>query len=605
MGRRQKKISDYTAYKTEIEIPEISSDPFDLSKTANPDFSLSVFMRMVYSCLVDADFLDTEAFMNEGKEERDSGESIEILLEKLEKHISGWLNNRDTDTVNGRRSEILRSCLKKGKSPKGLFRLTVPTGGGKTIASLAFALRHAMENQMDRVIYVIPYNSIIEQNAKVFRDFLGGANVLENHCNVDYESEENNAEELRAMQLAAENWDKPVVVTTNVQFFESLFANKSSKCRKLHNIANSVIIFDEAQMLPNDYLKPCIAMIEELINNYGASVVLCTATQPALTSFFQGEISATELCPRMQEQFAFFKRTVFEDLGVVTEDCLIKQLQEEQQALCIVNTKKRAQRSYKELKGEGVYHLSTSMYPAHRKRVLDEIREKLRSNEKCILISTSLVEAGVDLDFHSVYRELAGVDSMIQAAGRCNREGLREAENSKVFIFRFEEKEAVLGQRQQIDAAKSLIADGRDLSDMETITKYFEMLYHIKGDSLDKKKILDEFTNKKMKYNFAKVGKEFKLIEQNTKTIFVNREETADEILQELQRKGFTRSGMRRASQYCINVYDQTFDKMYGAGMLQPVSEDMKDFYVLTDNSRYTKEMGLELEIDNGMALFF
>ena len=605
MGRRQKKISDYTAYKTEIEIPERSSDPFDLSKTANPDFSLSVFMRMVYSCLVDADFLDTEAFMNEGKEERDSGESIEILLENLEKHISGWLNNRDTDTVNGRRSEILRSCLKKGKSPKGLFRLTVPTGGGKTIASLAFALRHAMENQMDRVIYVIPYTSIIEQNAKVFRDFLGDANVLENHCNVDYESEENNAEELRAMQLAAENWDKPVVVTTNVQFFESLFANKSSKCRKLHNIANSVIIFDEAQMLPNDYLKPCIAMIEELINNYGASVVLCTATQPALTSFFQGEISATELCPRMQEQFAFFKRTVFEDLGVVTEDCLIKQLQEEQQALCIVNTKKRAQRIYKELKGEGVYHLSTSMYPAHRKRVLDEIREKLRSNEKCILISTSLVEAGVDLDFHSVYRELAGVDSMIQTAGRCNREGLREAENSKVFIFRFEEKEAVLGQRQQIDAAKSLIADGRDLSDMETITKYFEMLYHIKGDSLDKKKILDEFTNKKMKYNFAKVGKEFKLIEQNTKTIFVNREETADEILQELQRKGFTRSGMRRASQYCINVYDQTFDKMYGAGMLQPVSEDMKDFYVLTDNSRYTKEMGLELEIDNGMALFF
>lgn len=605
MGRRKKKISDYTAYKTEIEIPEISSDPFDLSKTANPDFSLSVFMRMIYSCLVDADFLDTEAFMNEGKEERDSGESIEVLLEKLEKHISGWLNNRDTDTVNGRRSEILRSCLEKGKSPKGLFRLTVPTGGGKTIASLTFALRHAMENQMDRVIYVIPYTSIIEQNAKVFRDILGEANVLEDHCNVDYESEEKNAEELRAMQLAAENWDKPVVVTTNVQFFESLFANKSSKCRKLHNIANSVIIFDEAQMLPNDYLKPCIAMIEELINNYGTSVVLCTATQPALTSFFQGKISATELCPRMQEQFAFFKRTVFEDLGVVTEDSLIKRLQEEQQALCIVNTKKRAQSIYKELKGEGVYHLSTSMYPAHRKRVLDEIREKLRSNEKCILISTSLVEAGVDFDFHSVYRELAGVDSMIQAAGRCNREGRRETENSKVFIFRFEEKEAVLGQRQQIDAAKSLIADGRDLSDMETITKYFEMLYHIKRDSLDKKKILDEFKNKKMKYNFAKVGKEFKLIEQNTKTIFVNCEETADEILLELQRKGFTRSGMRRASQYCINVYDQTFDKMYGAGMIQPVSEDMKDFYVLTDNSRYTKEMGLELEIDNGMALFF
>lgn len=601
MGRRKKKISDYMAYQSEIEIPEITSDPFDLRKTTNPDFSLSVFMRMIFSCLVDADFLDTEAFMNEGKAERNSGESVKVLLEKLENHIFEWLQNQDTETVNGRRSEILRHCLEKGKSEKGLFRLTVPTGGGKTIASLAFALRHVVANRMDRVIYVIPYTSIIEQNAKVFREILGDENVLENHCNVDYES----TDELREMQLATENWDKPVVVTTNVQFFESLFANKSSKCRKLHNIANSVIIFDEAQMLPNEYLKPCIAMIEELINHYRTSVVLCTATQPALKSFFQSKISATELCPRMHEQFEFFKRTLFEDIGIVAEKFLISKLREEYQALCIVNTKKRAQSIYKELKGDGVYHLSTSMYPAHRKYVLEEIRKRLQKNEKCILISTSLVEAGVDLDFQSVYRELAGVDSMIQAAGRCNREGWRKVENSKVFIFRFEEKENVLGQRQQIDVAKSLLADGRELSDMETIIKYFEMLYHIKGDSLDKKKILDEFTNKNMKYNFVKVGKEFKLIEQNTKTIFINREETASKILLELQCKGFTRSGMRKASQYCINIYDQTFDKMYGAGMLRPVAENMEDFYVLTDNSRYTEEMGLELEIDNGMALFF
>lgn len=158
---------------------------------------------------------------------------------------------------------------------------------------------------MDRVIYVIPYTSIIEQNAKVFREILGDENVLENHCNVDYES----TDELREMQLATENWDKPVVVTTNVQFFESLFSNKSSKCRKLHNIADSVVIFDEAQMLPNEYLKPCIAMIEELINHYGTSVVLCTVTQPALKSFFQSKISVMELCPRMYEQFAFFKES--------------------------------------------------------------------------------------------------------------------------------------------------------------------------------------------------------------------------------------------------------------------------------------------------------
>ena len=170
------------------------------------------------------------------------------------------------------------------------------------MASLAFALQHAVKNHMDRVIYVIPYTSIIEQNAEVFRRILGDGNVLENHYNIDYES----SEELKPMQLAAENWDKPVVMTTNVQFFESLFANKSSRCRKLHNMANSVIVFDEAQMLPTDYLKPCIAAIEELVSNFRSSIVLCTATQPALSPFFRNKIPVTELCPRVQEQFRFF-----------------------------------------------------------------------------------------------------------------------------------------------------------------------------------------------------------------------------------------------------------------------------------------------------------
>lgn len=598
-GRRLKKLSDYQAYQTEIEVPTINSMPIDLKRTVNPDFSLSVFMRMIYSCLVDADFLDTEAFMREGKQGRNSGENIEILFKKLENYISGWLKNQDIDTVNGRRTEILKNCLEMGKTEKGLFRLTVPTGGGKTVASLAFALRHALENKMDRIIYVIPYTSIIEQNAKVFRDILGEENVLENHCNVDYES----SEELLPMQLASENWDKPIVVTTNVQFFESLFANKSSKCRKLHNIVNSVIIFDEAQMLPNDYLKPCVAMIEELINNYQVSAVLCTATQPALASFFHERISAKELCPRVEEQFEFFKRTVFENVGVLTENVLIQRLEKEYHALCIVNTKKRAQRIYKQLEGDGVYHLSTSMYPKHRRRILREIRERLQKNKKCILISTSLVEAGVDLDFQSVYRELAGVDSMIQAAGRCNREGLRPAKESKVYIFQFEGKENVLGQRQQIDVAKSVIADNRDISDMESITQYFEMLYHIKGDSLDKKKIMDEFQNKR--YNFAKVGKEFKLIEQDTKTIFINYEEEANETLCLLKERGFTRSGMRKASQYCITVYENEFNKLYGIGAIQPISEDIEDFYELRDEEKYTEKIGLELELDDGAAVFF
>lgn len=597
-GRLEKNIKDYSAYKAEIEIPKLNSFPFDQNKTEDPSFSLSVFIRMLYSCLVDADFLDTEFFMKDGRIERDSGECVEVLFEKLQKHIEGWLKNQEQDTVNGRRTEILKNCIACGREEKGLFRLTVPTGGGKTIASLGFGLSHAVKHKMDRVIYVVPYTSIIEQNAEVFRKILGEGNVLENHCNVDYES----SDELKPLQLASENWDKPIVVTTNVQFFESLYGNKSSKCRKLHNIANSVIIFDEAQMLPNDYMKPCIAMIEELVRNYQASIVLCTATQPALTCFFQKNTDIRELCPRMEEQFRFFERVTYQNMGIVTEEELVGKLNKEKQVLCVVNTRKKAQSIYHHLEGEGVYHLSTSMYPKHRQRILNKVRERLSKDERCVLVSTSLVEAGVDLDFQMVYRQLAGVDSMIQAAGRCNREGKRNQKESIVSIFQFEEAERVPGQRQQIDVSKMLLADKEDLSSLGTIQRYFEILYHFKGESLDRKRILDEF--QKQRYNFAKVGKEFKLIEENTKTLCITQEHEAEQLLEQMANQGYTKSGMRKISRYCIQVRENEFKKLNGAGMVRPVSEDMEEFYKLTDEEQYTEDMGLNLNIESGMALF-
>lgn len=596
-GRKNKKIEDYNAYKNEIQVPEVKTFPFGEKETPNTDFSMSMFIRMIYSCLVDADFLDTERFMKRGQTQRESGEAIEILLEKLEKHVAGWLTNEDTETVNGRRTEILRNCFACGEMERGLFQLTVPTGGGKTIASLAFALRHAANNDMDRVIYVIPYTSIIEQNAEVFRRILGEQNVLENHCNVDYES----SEELKPMQLASENWDKPVVVTTNVQFFESLFANKSSKCRKLHNMTNSVIVFDEAQMLPTDYLKPCIAAMEELVSNFHSSIVLCTATQPALKSFFRSKMPVTELCPRVDEQFCFFERVTYQNIGTISEEVLIEKLAGEHQALCIVNTKKRAQTLYQKMRGDGVFHLSTTMYPKHRRRILEKIRRTLKNNEKCILISTSLVEAGVDLDFCTVYRQLAGVDSMIQAAGRCNREGKREIKDSFAFIFQFKEKENIPGQQLQIDVSKMLLAGGEDISSLRGIEKYFTELYHFRGESLDKKKILEEFKDKR--YNFAKVGQLFKLIEENTITIFVSKEDEARELLCRIECQGYTKAGMRKAGQYCVQLYENEIKKLQGAGMLKPVSEDIKDFYELINKEQYTDDMGLDLEIESGRAI--
>lgn len=603
-GRWKKRICDYHAYKDEIKIPKLDTDPIVFSKDRNMDFALGTFIRMLYSCLVDADFLDTESFMKNGDTGRNSGESMETLQNRLEKHISEWLKNTDIDTINGRRTEILKNCIKEGKQKEGIFRLTVPTGGGKTLASLAFALEHAVKNHKDRIIYVIPYTSIIEQNAQVFREILGEDNVLENHCNVDYES----SEEFKPMQLASENWDKPVVVTTNVQFFESLFANKSSKCRKLHNIANSVVILDEAQMLPIDYLKPCTAMLQELVDGYRTSIVLCTATQPTLDAFFRENALIKELCPRMEEQFQFFQRVNYQNLGKIRWDDLLEKLKRENNALCIVNTKKAAQMIYKEIDGEGIYHLSTSMYPKHRKRVLKKIRERLKNNEKCIVISTSLVEAGVDLDFARVYRQIAGLDSMIQAAGRCNREGKRKLSDSMVYIFDLEESYPVQSQRQQMDVSKGILQDYADIADLKAITDYFTRLYHYRGTSLDKKKIMDEF--QKMECNFAKVAKEFRLIEENTRMIFINREPEADELLQELRIKGVTRERMRKAGQYCIQVYDNEksensfFDKLNGAGMLKPISEEMQDFYELAAGEQYSEEYGLDFSLEDGMALF-
>lgn len=604
-GRYNKKIYDYQAYKDEIEIPKLQTDPIPFRGDKNNDFALAIFIRMIYSCLVDADFLDTEFFMKNGKTEREFGEPLEVLWKRLEKHILKWLENDDTDTINGRRTEILKNCIKEGEDEKGIFRLTVPTGGGKTIASLAFALKHAVKHGMDRIIYVIPYTSIIEQNAQIFRDILGEQNVLENHCNVDY----SNSEEFKPMQLASENWDKPVIVTTNVQFFESLFSNKSSKCRKIHNIANSVIILDEAQMLSLDYLKPCTAMLEELVDNYKTSIVLCTATQPALDEIWSVKKQITELCPRVEEQFRFLKRVEYQNIGNISKKKLAEKLKEETNALCIVNTKKCAQELYRMLEGEGVYHLSTSMYPNHRKSILKKIRERLAEKRKCVVIATSLVEAGVDLDFKHVYRQIAGIDSMIQAAGRCNREGKNKTSDSNVYLFEFDDAGIIRSQSLQIDTAKSILSDYEEIADLDCITDYFSRLYHHRGETLDKKNIMNEF--KRIKCNFETVAKNFKLIEQDTRTIFINIESEAENLLQEIKSKGISKERMRRAGQYCIQVFgnesgkNSFFNHLYGAGMIRPVSGEMKDFYELVSLEQYSESCGLEMTIDDEMALFF
>lgn len=601
-GRMQKELDDYQEFRNEVTIPAFKTPP--LKPLGRGGFSLSFFIRMLFSCLVDADYLDTEAFMTDGCAGRGKFDSIETLFERLYLHVESWLKNEEFSTVNGRRTEILKACLEKGKEEQGIFRLTVPTGGGKTVSSLAFALQHARKHQLDRVIYVIPYTSIIEQNAQVFKEILGDGNVLEDHCNVVYED----PDKLNKIQLAAENWDCPVVVTTNVQFFESLFSNKSTKCRKLHNMADSVIIFDEAQMLPVNYLKPCIQAISELVYNYHSTVVLCTATQPSLQSFFPPQLNAAEICPRVQEQYDFFRRTVFRNVGEIAEAELTEQLKEHTQVLCILNSRKGVQRIFGMLQEEeGTYHLSTFMYPRHRKKLLTIIRDRLDKGLPCRLIATSLVEAGVDFDFPSVFRELAGVDSMIQAAGRCNREGRRQKETCVTTIFtldKAEENHIPQSLKLPVSVSGQVAEKYDDIASLEAIADYFNRLYHFRGEGLDAGNIVEQMEEgrRSMLFPFATVAKQFRLIENDTITILIDREPEAQLLAERIRRGEYSRQLIRDTGQYCVNVYEQDFDKLNGAGRLEAIAPG---FYVLRNKEQYSEEMGLQIQVERGEAVIF
>lgn len=602
MGRMKKGLEDYHAYKKEIEIPDFPVPP--LQPLGEFGFTASFFIRMLFSCLVDADYLDTEGFMAENPVPRGAYDTMSSLFQCVQDYIMPWLTNTDRNTVNGRRTEILKACLEKGKEPSGLFQLTVPTGGGKTVSSLAFALHHAIRHDKQHVIYVIPYTSIIEQNAAIFKDILGYENVLEDHCNVVFESEE----ELGRSQLAAENWDKPVIVTTNVQFFESLFSNKTSKCRKLHNIANSVIIFDEVQMLPVRYLQPCIRAITELIVNYRCSAVLCTATQPSLQPFFPGTMKCEEICPDVKGQYEFFRRTDIQEIGKISEEQLVALLKQETQVLCILNSRRQVQKIYEAVKEEGTYHLSTLMYPEHRKRLLREIRERLKEGKTCRLIATSLVEAGVDFDFQMVYRELAGIDSVIQAAGRCNREGKRRKDDCQTLVFTLEKSADIYlppELKQPIVAAEQIAAKYNDIASLEAIQEYFKRLYYYKGEKgLDVKGIVEQLEKggRSLLIPFADVADEFSLIEEgNTKTILIDQEIKAQEIVQRIRRGEHSRQLVREAGHYCIHIFEKDFENLNGAGKLEAL--DLK-FYRLRNLEQYTDEMGLILNTERGEAVF-
>ena len=599
-GRLQKDLTgdyDYSSYWTENSVEDGMLIPHWLIQSGNP-FAIPFYTRMLFSCLVDADFLDTERFMR-GEMPRGNYCEISALFDRLQHHIQPWLNN-PTSEINRWRSRILQDCLCAGNEPRGLYTLTVPTGGGKTVSSMAFALEHAVKHGMDRVIYVIPYTSIIEQNAAVFKAILGDENVIEHHSGVEYDENED-MENMVAMRqiLATENWDAPVIITTAVQFFESLFSNKPSRCRKLHNIANSVIIFDEVQMLPLPYLKPCVSAIAELVSHYHSTAVLCTATQPALNRYFNAyskDIGIREICEGSDELRAFFRRVSFVQGASMDSAELATELAQKKQVLCIVNTRKIAQEVFSAWPVGGSYHLSTRMTPDHRSKTLEEIRARLRDGKACRVVSTSLIEAGVDVDFPEVWREMAGLDSILQAAGRCNREGRRSQAESKVVVFSLQGG-VPRGMQANATAAESAMQGVEYLDDPSTIQRYFEMLYWQRGeDALDVKGILKMCPSMELK----SIAEVFRLIESDTYTVYIPTDENSED-LKRLRDGDYSRSLMRRLGRSAVSLYSWDYEKLRETGVIDGIAEKSA---ILNDMSFYDPMCGLKMDSEPGRGIW-
>ena len=499
---------------------------------------------------------------------------------------------------------ILEQCMSAGAQyGPGLFTLTVPTGGGKTVASLSFALAQAKARRMKRIVYVIPYTSIIEQTAQAFREILGDENVLEFHSGVQFDQQEDDASSPEAAPLtrSVETWDVPVIVTTAVQFFESLYACQPSKCRKLHNLAQSVLIFDEAQMLPLPYLRPCVWAIAQLVRHYGASAVLCTATQPALDPIFQEfapEIPIREICPMAEAHWESFRRVSFQQAGTLSWMDLAACLQQQEQVLCVVNTRRAAREVFHQLSGSGNFHLSTLMYPAHRRRILDEIRRRLRDGLPCRVVSTSLIEAGVDVDFPAVYRELSGLDSILQAAGRCNREGKRPVSESIVTLFRGEAAPPPLFQTA-IGAGRMVLEQYDDIASREAIQAYFHTLLELKGaEAQDIYGILPKIRTEL--FPFQSVAERFHMIDSPTRTVYIPLGAGA-ELVGRLRAGERSRALFRQLGQYGVSIYEEHFAAVDQAGDLERLEDGSA---ILATLSLYSEETGLSLEVDCGKAFF-
>lgn len=585
--------------KIHLNRPPFSLSPIKGCKGMTSD--ANHLSRMLFSCLVDADYLDTELFMDEkSARKRINGISLQSLLPLLETYIDNLQKRSSESEVNAIRRTVQERCVSVSNVEKGFYSLTVPTGGGKTLSSLVWALRHAVHNGMKRIIIAIPYTSIIVQTASILKQIFGEEAVLEHHSNFDPQSLKSKEMQHKA-KLATENWDYPIVVTTNVQLFESMFSNKPSDCRKLHNIVNSVIILDEVQTLPTDYLQPIVDALKSYQRMFGISVLFTTASQPVLSGLiegcnpkaaFQGIDNITEIIPKEYVLHDKLRRVRLEiDNTGSTYDEIADQLSQHNKVLCIVNTRNDARELFERLPKEGLtIHLSRMMCPRHVSKAIQEIKQALSDNSETVIrvVATQLIEAGVDIDFPVVYRQEAGLDSILQAAGRCNREG--KLDMATTYVFSLSDEHKLYGRIIDANNARLNMVNVNDWFASEAMTEYFRQLY-CRKETFDKKDI-KTLLYKPTEMCFAEAAKEFRLIEETGKTVYVNMDDSL-ELVERLKNNGITYSLMKQLSQYSVNIHERDFLKLLSYGAIEEVIEGI---YVVNDRAQYDENIGLRLD---------
>lgn len=482
--------------------------------------SFDLFLRLCFSALTDADRLDTEAHCNRDRAAlRSNYPPIGWYSERLDERLDALKSAAEPTTVNRARAEILAACRAAADRSPGAYRLGVPTGGGKTLASLSFALRHARTHGLRRIVCALPFTSIIDQTADVYGSIFGESNILEHHSAYEPEgASEGQAQAELQRKLAVENWDCPLIVTTTVQLFESLFASKAGRCRKIHRIARSVIVLDEAQTLPPELLAPVLDMLEQLVKHYGCTVLFCTATQPDYAAFQHRFLSgAIDIVPDNQRYFELLRRVQYRRIeDTLTAEQVARLIDAEPQVLCVLNTRKDAVAIARACREDDMFHLSTLLCPAHRRCVLNEVRDRLDRGQPVRLVATQVVEAGVDLDFPKVLRVTGPLDRIVQAAGRCNREGKLPTPGECV-IFDLEEGAAPRGwYRTGIELARTMVReDAATIDQPERVAEYFRDLYRY--TNTDKHSIQELRTA----LAFRKVADAFRMIPEETTMLAV------------------------------------------------------------------------------------